>query len=118
MHHCVHLEGVVGVGPIEAEALEIVEDQIALCRLVEHEFDHLWAVLAGPPLGHLFEALDGHPAFFMLDVKVLIGCGADHEFHFRVELCLHRRTEGDVKLGCGRRLGGRFALVEGCRYEL
>ena len=118
MHHCVHLKGVVGVGPVEAETFDVVKDQVALRGLVEHEFDDLGAVLAGPPLGDLFEALDRHTAFLVLDVEVLIGCGADHKLHFRVKLGLHRRTEGDVEFGGGRRLGGRFALVKGCWYEL
>ena len=117
MHHCVHLKGIVGVRPIEAEAL-VVEDQIALCGLVEHELDDLRAVLTGPPLSDLFETFDRHAAFFLLDIEVLIGCGADHKLHFGVELCLQRRTEGHMESGLGRRLGGRFVLVESCWYEL
>ena len=118
LHHCVHLEGIVRVGPIEAEGLEVVEDQIALRGLVEHELNDLRAVLAGPPLSDLFETLDRHAAFFLLDVKILIGCGTDHKLHFGIELCLQRRTDGDVEFGLGRRFGGRFVLVEGRWYEL
>ncbi len=82
LHHAVHRDDIVGIGPIEAEAFEVVKHEITLSCLVEHEFDDLRAVFAGPVMRDFCNSLDAHAPFVFLYVKVLVCCCADHELHF------------------------------------
>ena len=88
LHHAVHGKYIIGVGTVEAEGFDVVEDQVALSCLVELEFDDLGPVLAGPPLCDFGDGFDRHAAFLLLNGEVLVRGGADHEFHFRVEFGL------------------------------
>ncbi len=50
MHHRVHADQIVRIGSVESKGLDIIEDDVPLSGLVEHELDDLGTILADPPL--------------------------------------------------------------------
>lgn len=77
-HHCVQPDWVLCVRAVEAECAQVGEDEVALCELVELEFDYLRSVLGGPALCDLLEGFDCHSPCAGLREEVLVCCGADH----------------------------------------
>lgn len=117
-HHRVQAEGVIGVGTVEAEGLEVVQHQVALRLLVKLELDHLRPVLGAPEFHDLHERVDGHAAFAALGHEVLVCRRTDHELDFGVELSLSWRIKRNRKFRGDEIFDGRRGMVKGIWDEL
>lgn len=61
------------------------------------EFYDLRTIFGLPEGGDFSDGFNGHTVFFHLRHEVVVGDGADHEFHFRVEAALFFGVEGNVE---------------------
>lgn len=109
VHRCIQDNGIPGTAATELESADVVEYQVTLRQLVELELNDLGSVLGGPEICHFRDGVGGHVTFVVLVDEEFVGCGADHEFDFGVELRLSWGVEG----GGNFRAGEEFALWGG-----
>lgn len=57
IQHCADVDIVLGIGTVESKGLDVVEYQIALSELIEHELNYLRPILLVPEVGHFHNRL-------------------------------------------------------------
>lgn len=121
IQHGVDLHDIFRVSPIEAESLDVVQYEVTLGELVEHEINHLRPVLLIPRTCDLGNGLQRHPSLVFLDDQVVVGRGADHKLDVGIELGLLGWTQRDGKGRSRHRRSSfrrRLSSRHGYGYEL
>lgn len=112
---------------MKIEGVDVVQDEVTLCGLVELKLQHLRAVLVGPLSDDFGDRFGRHATGYLLSFEELVGGDANHKLHFgldtRLSICDNGNRKGSIQSSLAstncrlRRDDGRSGLsvrLKGC----